>query len=84
VGSLTPMLGDNKNIGSLTPMLGDKKVHAFYSLWSVFSKVSGSSIASQLLCAWFCRLSLFLSSLFDDNISAQYGIRSGFLELSQV
>lgn len=34
VGSLTPMLGDNKTIGSLTPMLGDKKVHVVYSLWS--------------------------------------------------
>jgi len=32
VGSLTPMLGDNKNIGSLTPMLGDKKVAHFLGI----------------------------------------------------
>jgi len=43
VGSLTPMLGDNKTIGSLTPMLGDKKVYAVYSLW-----------CSQVFFVWLC------------------------------
>lgn len=65
VGSLTPMLGDNKTIGSLTPMLGDKKVHAVYTLWSLSRSITAKFFCKafqvldpELICVRLCSFTL--------------------------
>lgn len=72
VGSLTPMLGDNKTIGSLTPMLGDKKViTCCFQFVIVFVKKYQSQVLYLNFILFCCvLLYAFASSFFDDsNIS---------------